>query len=328
MYNFFGDTIKTGFFVVIFFGLFASSRASQIDTNLKSARSTSPEALEMGAAFLKARIPNWRSFGSKLRWYKTVPRNGNSDYFWHAKPSFELSRQIAPDGTEHIVMCNDRYSAKITKRKEDSEYRLVHIDEPYDVSVQNRRRFDSLSYTFENEYLPDLIESGRVKVSAFDVEGDKSKIWLTFSDETRKKTITPIDLPGNIQLIFGEPPNPIGSIFETGERGKTCQIHRISESNFEDVEGELLGTESEYVNEIFYANGKRRTISHKDVNARIKYLTGDELESQQCYLGYYGLDEPAFAAGSKDSRWKTIGVVLISVMLLGVIWWYRNRRPD
>jgi hypothetical protein len=94
---------------------------------------------------------------------------------WHTQPGFELSHWRNADG-ENVSMCNDLYSAVIVKRTGEAQYRLIQIDEPYDVATNNRRMFDGFSYTVENEYIPDLVESERVNVSAFEVEGETRKV--------------------------------------------------------------------------------------------------------------------------------------------------------
>jgi hypothetical protein len=203
----------------------------------------------------------------------------------------------------------------------------VYIDESFDVAFHNRRRFDVLSYTIDNEYIPDLIETEQVKVSAFEIEGNKSKIWLTYTDAERAKNKTPNSRRGNIQITFGEPPNPIGLTIESGETGKTCQVHRMIAKDFVDVKRELLATGCEYDTEVYYVDGRRRTISLPENMGNGKYLTDASLESQQCYLGYYGLDEPAFARAPKGWPWKTIGLCAMTCLSLICIWLYRNRNP-
>lgn len=96
--------------------------------------------------------------------------------------------------------------------------------------------------------------------------------------------------------------------------------------DFEEIEGEFLPNRVDYVTEIFYPNGKKRTIS-MPTNGTSTVFTNTELDQTQCYLGYYGLDEPAFAKTSKSWLGNRIGSSLIAVtisLLIG-FWFYRNR---
>jgi hypothetical protein len=281
---------------------------------------TTPEStddeLQRGRDFINGRLMAWRTFGEKQRWIKeAVEGEDGSSVVRNSSPSHFLSVATKVDGSVVVQLCNDRYSAVLVKTNGESKFQLHSLAEPYDIAFFNRRSFDNLSYLFDSgEYIPDLIQQGKVEVSKFFEDGDIAKVWFKFVDNSRASRIP--SLPGDFELTFRDTiPMPIGQSSEMS--GNRPQIHRIIKMDYETVLGEKLPVTSVYEIDS-YSSDLKTTNTKRRPSGKLRYIVDDPLDKTQCYLEFYGLDEVKFAKVGSTSVWKIYRFLLLCLLAGGV----------
>ena len=287
--------------VVTSFILAAPLSATQMSERSDSVGDSEQE----GGAFLRPRLESWKWTVVQGPYHigrvKMTADNGRV-VECHYQGEHSLRKFTGPGQPPFSKMINPEYFGSVTHGKDGNSLNTVEDDSKLAFPESH------LEYTSDcyGHLIPELIESGDLRVYDFNEQGDAVTVLLKpKKGKQLRNGVTKIVL----EFVEGV---AIPTRMEKEIPGEYKEINDYSE--FVAVGDMVLPTK--YHVEVDFGEGGK----HTEHSFKIEYFPDEQLLTDMCYLEYYDIGEPSSAV----FRWL-IALVVGSVAFIGLLYAVRNK---